>query len=228
MKLFFLVMFMVGVSNIASSQIDMSNNRIPNGFKIPAEKLKENKKTPSPFQSNLSPFQSNQNHSLTAPEYRNGFSNPTEFFKEEETLSMSTDNGLKERTIEFKPNYLPYNRDSGGKGNQTTQYLGEFVSTGKFVEIYSRDHQYVDGDRVQVLVNGEIVAHSITLSGSFQPVLVTLEKGVNRIEIKALNEGASSPNTAEFIVYDQMGNVITQNRWNLAAGVEARIVINKP
>lgn len=222
MRLFFFTIFMIGISATVTSQIDDKGNIAPpEGFKIPIEKIGDKTKT--------SPFQPILNASLTDPKYRKGFWRPIDFSKDEKKpLTMSTDHGLKQRIITFEPNYFPQYKDSGGGGNQSTQYLGEFTSTGKFVEIYCRDHEYVDGDRVRVLVNGQIVARSITLSGNFKPVLITLEKGLNRIEIKALNEGISSPNTAEFVIYDQMGNVITQNRWNLASGVKASILINKP
>lgn len=224
MKLFFLVLFTIGVSATATSQIDFTDStNAPDGFKIEAEVQGD--------QAKSTPYQSSQNHSLTDPAYKNGFLKPTDFFKkEEEPVTMSTDHGLRERTIDFEPIYLnrDKDKDSGGRGNQTTQYLGEFTSTGKFVEIYCRDHEYVDGDRVQVLINGKVVAQNIVLSGNFKPVLVTLEKGFNRIEIKALNEGTSSPNTAEFMIYGEDGNVITRNQWNLATGVKASILINKP
>lgn len=224
MKLFFLVLCTIGVSATATSQIDFINNtNTLDGFKIEAEIQDD--------QAKSTPYQSSQNHSLTDPAYKNGFLKPTDFFKkEEEPVTMSTDHGLRERRIDFEPDYLKRDKDkdSGGRGNQTTQYLGEFTSAGKFVEIYCRDHEYVDGDRVQVLINGKVVAQNIVLSGSFRPVLVTLEKGFNRIEIKALNEGTSSPNTAEFMIYGEDGNVITRNQWNLATGVKASILINKP
>lgn len=220
MRLFFLVVLLIGVSTTATSQIDFMDSP-PGKLDIPVVVKGADTKS--------SAYQSNQNHSLTAPKYRNGFSNPTDFFKKEkEPLTMTAGHGLMERTIKFEPNYLQKNKDRGGTGNQNTQYLGKFTSTGKYVEIYCRDHQYVDGDRVQVLINGNIVAQSITLTGSYQPVLVVLGKGANRIEIKALNEGTSSPNTAQFVVYDEMGNIITKNQWNLATGVEASILINKP
>lgn len=221
MRVLFLALFLVCFSHSAISQIDFSDSaNLPEELKNPLE-IKGNETS--------TPYQPTQNHSLTAPKYKNGFSRPTDFFQEEEeTFTMSSDHGLLERRIKFEPGYLKKDRDSGGKGNRSTQYLGQFSSDGKFVEIYCRDHEYVDGDRVQVMINGKVVARQITLSGSFQPVLVTLEKGENRIEIKALNEGTSSPNTAEFVIYDDMGNVITQNRWNLATGVKASVLIHKP
>ena len=43
----------------------------------------------------------------------------------------------------------------------------------------------------------------------------------------ALNQGASGPNTAAFSVYDDAGNLITSNEWNLTIGVKASIIVIK-
>ncbi len=220
MKLFFLILCFLFFTQIATSQIDDSwDGQIPaeweNPLNIPTGSpvIKMPKSSPS----------------LTDLKYRKGIKVPSTLNRKKKKENiMSTETGLLTRTIDFKPAYLDQFRDTGGRGNQKTQYLGEFSSSGRFVEIYCRDHEYVDGDIIQVLLNDEIVVHSQVLTGSFQPVLVTLQKGSNRIEFKALNEGSSSPNTAEFIIYDEVGNVITHNRWNLATGVKASVLIRKP
>ncbi|HET8809448.1 MAG TPA: hypothetical protein VFM65_04195 [Flavobacteriaceae bacterium] len=212
-------------SGTVFGQLDENRAEVPDGLTIPLDIPDEN--------ADKTPYSPKTNIGLTDEKQQNGFesiiSDPDSYFRKKTDFDMTTDNGFAERTIEFEPDYLKKDhRDSGGKGNQNTQYLGRFTTKGKFVEIYYRDHEYVDGDRIQVMINGKVVAESVELFGSFQPVLVTLDKGFNRIEFKALNEGTSSPNTAEFVVYDEMGNVITQNRWNLATGVKASILINKP
>lgn len=221
MKLFFLMVAFFLVTKQAFSQFDENGNAgVPSELKEP---LNFSDKNSSLFKLPTNP------HSLTNSKYRKGIQVPSlliEKKKKQQIFSTKTD--LLTRTIEYKPTYLNQFKDSGGRGNKKTQYLGEFSSTGKFVEIYCRDHEYVDGDRVQIMVNGKIVAQNQELTGAFLPVLVSLEKGPNRIEFKALNEGTSSPNTAEFIVYDQFGNVITHDRWNLATGVKASILVNKP
>lgn len=107
------------------------------------------------------------------------------------------------------------------------QNLGNFVTKGKFVEIYCRDHQYVDGDRVRVLVNGKVVHSDISLGAGYTPILVVLKNGFNTVEIEALNQGSSGPNTAEFIVFDEMGKQITSNQWNLLSGAKASMIVVK-
>ena len=43
----------------------------------------------------------------------------------------------------------------------------------------------------------------------------------------ALNQGESGPNTAEFQVYDDKGNLVSSKQWNLLTGVKATIVVTK-
>lgn len=112
----------------------------------------------------------------------------------------------------------------GAKGDQ---YFGEFRNNGKFVRIICRDHEYPDGDRVSVLLNGVRVISNITLESSFQEVNITLIKGFNKIDFEALNQGTSGPNTAEFIVYDDKGNLISSNKWNLSTGYKATVIVVK-
>ena len=50
---------------------------------------------------------------------------------------------------------------------------------------------------------------------------------LNKIEIEALNQGESGPNTAKFVIFDQKKGMITTNKWNLTTGVKAKLVILK-
>lgn len=110
------------------------------------------------------------------------------------------------------------------KGDQN---LGNVVTQGKFVEVYCRDHEYVDGDRVQIFVNGELVARNMTLDAGFQPVLVTLQDGFNSIEFVALNQGTSGPNTAELRVLSVKGEQLAKKEWNLLTGARAQLIVVK-
>jgi hypothetical protein len=47
------------------------------------------------------------------------------------------------------------------------------------------------------------------------------------LKSEALNQGTSGPNTAAFSVYDDSGNLITSNEWNLTTGIKATIVVVK-
>lgn len=117
--------------------------------------------------------------------------------------------------------------NSDKPAHQSDQDLGTFKSGGQQVKIVCRDYQYVDGDRVAVLVNDEIVVPSIWLTESYTSFYLPLKKGFNKISFKALNQGSSGPNTAAFIVYDDTGNVISSNEWNLLTGVKANLIIVK-
>ncbi|MDT0649876.1 hypothetical protein [Autumnicola edwardsiae] len=107
------------------------------------------------------------------------------------------------------------------------QYLGDFTTKGAYVELYCRDHEFVDGDRVRIWVNGTVVEQSIVLSGGYRPILITLDSGLNNIEFEALNQGYSGPNTAELRVFDAAGQPVTRNVWNLLTGAKASIIILK-
>jgi len=111
--------------------------------------------------------------------------------------------------------------------HQSDQDLGTFHSGAQQVKIVCRDYQFVDGDRVAVLVNDEVVVPSIWLTETWSSFYLPLKKGFNRISFKALNQGSSGPNTASFTVYDDSGNVISSNEWNLLTGVKANIMIVK-
>lgn len=106
------------------------------------------------------------------------------------------------------------------------QYLGDFKTTGKFVELYSRDHQFVDGDQVNIYVNGKFLER-VVLSGGYHPVLVTLESGFNNIEFEAINQGSSGPNTAQLKVLEENGNLVAAKEWNLLTGAKASLIVVK-
>ncbi len=106
-------------------------------------------------------------------------------------------------------------------------YLGDVKTKASFVGVVCRDHEYVDGDRVKVYLNGEIIEYNILLSGSFRGVNVDLVEGFNRLDFEALNQGTSGPNTAQVVVTDDKGNVIHNNLWNLSTGSKASLIVVK-
>ncbi|GAA4323334.1 hypothetical protein GCM10023115_51960 [Pontixanthobacter gangjinensis] len=107
------------------------------------------------------------------------------------------------------------------------QSLGSVVTQGKFVEVYCRDHQYIDGDKVQIFVNGALVARSVNLTAGYQPILVTLQDGFNSIQFVALNQGSSGPNTAELRVLSEKGDQLAKKEWNLLTGAKAELIVVK-
>jgi hypothetical protein len=65
------------------------------------------------------------------------------------------------------------------------------------------------------------------LQERFKSISIDLVMGFNKIDFIALNQGASGPNTAEVRVFDDNGQLVGANRWNLATGVKATYIIVK-
>ena len=107
------------------------------------------------------------------------------------------------------------------------QDIGSFRTQSKAVRIICRDFQYPDGDRVTITINDIPVIRNITLYSSYQSFDLPLMVGINKIAFIALNQGTSGPNTAGFTVFDDAGNVISSNEWNLATGAKATVIIAK-
>ncbi len=104
-------------------------------------------------------------------------------------------------------------------------YLGDVKTSSKFIGVVCRDHEYVDGDRVKVIANGMVMEPNILLTGSFKGVNLSLDKGFNRLEFQALNQGSSGPNTAQVDVYDDKGQLIYSNKWLLSTGSKASLIV---
>ena len=119
------------------------------------------------------------------------------------------------------------------EGNSTSTkfrkdyYLGELETDSKYVIIKCRDHEYVDGDRIKLLLNNIVIHRNITLTGSYYTIDIDLIEGYNNIEFVALNEGESSPNTAQLSVFDENGVNLSNNKWLITTGYKARLVVFK-
>ncbi len=114
-----------------------------------------------------------------------------------------------------------------GQYKRVDQHLGDFRSNSEYIKIICRDFQHPDGDRVTIYINNIPVVYNIVLTQAYQQFKIPLEKGINKIAIKALNQGTSGPNTAGFKVYDDSGSLISENEWNLATGAVATLLIVK-
>jgi len=153
------------------------------------------------------------------------FGEPVDLKTKPKTIDMTAGSDLRDpgeiydkkfrKDKEIKPSYMK------------DQYLGDFKSNASYVRIVCRDHEFVDGDRVQLSVNDIVTVPDIWLDYDFKTFDIALDKGFNRIDFQALNQGASGPNTAEFRVYDDKGNLVTANEWNLTTGVKATLIIVK-
>ena len=149
--------------------------------------------------------------------------------EKEEKVDISENEGFIEPEIDFNPKYAqkPGNERKMSEEYKQNQYLGDFKTKSGEIKIICRDHQAVDGDLVRVYQDGEVVADKIYLEARYKTIYMKLKEGFNKIEVEALNQGQSGPNTAQFQVLDESGNVITSNEWNLATGYKASFIVVK-
>lgn len=195
------------------AQIEMPNNstrfesphsnNAPTGFDMPASK------TPS----------------LTMPRNPRATTKSNLGKEEEKPINMMGD-GLMEYNSNIKPKYFTQDKEAKPEYGKD-MYLGDFKTNANTVSIMYRDHQYVDGDRVRIFVDGEIVVNNVMLEGSFRGFNLPLQAGFNRIEFQALNQGTSGPNTAQLEIHDEVGNVLASYEWNLLTGNKATAIIVK-
>lgn len=141
----------------------------------------------------------------------------------ERPFSMTGGDGLKSPSEIFEQRWRKEAQAIGIRRFMSDQFLGQYDIDTEFVNIVCRDHEYPDGDRVSVSLNGEVVYPNIRLSSQYRRLKIDLIQGINKIDITALNQGDSGPNTAEFVVYDDKGNVVSSKEWNLLTGVKAMI-----
>lgn len=148
--------------------------------------------------------------------------------QKEEKIDITENEGFIDPEIDFDPKYLKQEpeKEMNDKFKQN-QYLGDFKTKSGQIKIICRDHQAVDGDMVRVYKDGEVVVDKIYLEGQYKTVYLELKEGFNKIEIEALNQGQSGPNTAEFKVLDESGRIINSNIWNLATGYKASFIVVK-
>ncbi len=111
------------------------------------------------------------------------------------------------------------------EGNTKDQFFGKFVVETKRIRLYCRDYQEVDGDVVSIILNDYTEERNLQLNGGGSIIYIDLLEGDNFLDIVAMNQGASGPNTAQFAIYDDNGKLIVSNEWNLNTGVKANFTI---
>ncbi|SFQ50120.1 hypothetical protein [Flavobacterium akiainvivens] len=163
------------------------------------------------------------------PEEKKMFEYPayTPLQKKGETSIMTDNERFASRADDYQKRTEVKPRGESNEAYRGNQFFGEVRSKSKYVQIMARDFEYVDGDRIKVLVNDVTVVDEITLTSDFKGITLTLKDGFNKIDFEALNQGTSGPNTAEFRIYDDKETQITGNQWNLATGFKASIIIVK-
>jgi len=106
--------------------------------------------------------------------------------------------------------------------------LGDFKTKSNYFIIRFRDFGAIDGDLVKVSSNDQVIRDQIFLDSNFKEVKINLVIGFNKLDFEALNIGTLGGNTAEIQVYDDKGQLVTNDYWdNLAAGFKASILVTK-
>lgn len=132
--------------------------------------------------------------------------------------------------LDYKTNNAPkyFTKDKEAKQEYgSDQNLGDVKTSGKKVTIMYRDHEFVDGDRIRVFLNDDVIESNVYLDGNYNGMTITLQDGFNRIDFQALNQGTSGPNTAQLKVIDENGTVLSLQEWNLLTGRKATIIVVK-
>ena len=213
-------MFCIFCSTTVFAQVKDKEDK---SIRIPAEESKK-KKDSALIKIKVAPILKNEEKKSSSAEKRE---EKKFVIKEiEKPFSMTDNDGLKSPGEIFEKRWNKEAVKGGIIRTMSDQFLGEHNVDTKFVNIVCRDHQYPDGDRVQILINGIVVKNNLLLTSSFRRVEVNLADGKNTVDIVALNQGDSGPNTAEFVVYDDKGNMISSKAWNLLTGVKATIIFN--
>lgn len=186
---------------------------------IPAVEKENEKKTPEPAPAKIDPV---------VKEEQPKVENPITIKKQQTEFSMFDNSNLRDPGEIFDNKW---NRKAVEQGfrmeTMEDQFLGNFNITGEKANIRCRDHEYPDGDRVRVFVNGTVFIADLLLTGNYKSFDVPLVEGINQIDFVALNQGESGPNTAEFHVYDDNGVQVSSKKWNLLTGVTASIILVK-
>jgi hypothetical protein len=214
MKYILLFLMLIAASAELSAQVDGPKG----GMSIPRKK--KNAAPEKPKLSNSGTFSVKPQKKPMNPVYQIGG-------PEEEKSPMSTESRYVSRGSEYEDKFEIKQKRESSEPYKGNQFFGEFKSQAVYVQIMCRDFEYADGDMIKVLVNGRVVIPEIILVNDYKVVQIQLDKGFNRIDFEALNQGTSGPNTAEFVVYDDKEQTVTRNQWNLATGFKATVMLVK-
>ncbi|SDX13770.1 hypothetical protein SAMN05444411_103177 [Lutibacter oricola] len=120
------------------------------------------------------------------------------------------------------------NKDVTHQKLKSSMSLGTISTDSKVIRVECRDHAAIDGDIIKIYLNEKHIGSSVALKASSFVFYVTLEKGYNRIDFQAMNQGMAGANTAELRVYDEKGNQLSAKNWYLTTNATATIgVIQK-
>ena len=148
--------------------------------------------------------------------------------KEEKKPSMMPNTNLKQAgfDLEIDTNIAVSERNNS-QLPAGDMYLGDFKTRDSIVGVAFRDHGEIDGDRIMIVVNDEIVSYNTLLSGSYKTLQIKLKEGFNNIEFRALNQGYAGLNTAQLVALNKENEILMGNNWFLSTGSKANMMIYK-
>ena len=218
----FILFFTIFISTNLLAQIDNNKMMETDAFSFePEQNSKEKKVLPSASSTikkegeTMTLFGSLDNIADNFPKYsvipNNKKSNMQSNVKDKDVLVKKYWNGKDISNVKLK----------------TKLELGKLETNTKRIRIECRDHSYVDGDRVRLYLNEKVIRSNIMLYAGYYVIDLDLREGFNRIDIEALNQGTSGPNTAQFRVFDGNGNLLADQDWNILTGYIATLVVIK-
>jgi hypothetical protein len=110
--------------------------------------------------------------------------------------------------------------------DRVDRYLGEYRTKSEFFVVKYRDYIAIDGDLINVYLNGKVLRSGLYLNSEFGEFRIPLVLGFNNIEFVVASTGTSGGNTAELHVLDDVNREITTEYWNnLALGVKIKMIV---
>ena len=105
--------------------------------------------------------------------------------------SNNNDIDLSKQSNLVKPNWKIRQDFSEGKNKNSDLnrdfFLGNIETRSNYVTVKCRDHEYVDGDRIRLMLNGSVIHPNIILNSTYYTVDIDLDDGYNNIDFIALN-----------------------------------------
>ncbi|MEO9569705.1 MAG: hypothetical protein ABJH82_04420 [Polaribacter sp.] len=100
--------------------------------------------------------------------------------------------------------------------------IGVFRTKSKFIYLNAFDFSKIDGDKIAILKNDKTFLTSFYLFNEHKTktIEIPLDKGFNKIEILAIDEGSMRPNTGAFSMFDDEKKEVFSDLWHLAKGAK--------
>lgn len=215
-------LFLLLMLSFSCTLLAQTDTGAKGGISIP--KSTKNNTTVKPSTTTVSPDSPFAN---LKPEKKNNYYPAFTLGEEKKEFSMTQQDNFVNRTKEFADRTTVKPKGDSAKEFRGNQDFGEIKTKSEFVDIMAADFGAEDGDRVRVLVNGQVVIPEFTLYNTYKPLHIKLQPGFNNIEFEAMNQGTSGPNTALFLLYDQDGKLLMKGEWGLCTGFKGRVMVVK-